>query len=210
MISSSTFAALGLLALASALTPGPNMIYLVSRSICQGQVAGFISLIGIASGSMLYIVCTSLGITSIVMALPYAYDALRLAGAAYLLYLAWQAVRPNGRAPFQVRDLPPDSNRRLFTMGIVTSLLNPKAAVFYMSVLPQFVDPAQGHVFAQSLLLGSTQVAVAVVTYSLIILAAGTFATFLSGRPRWAIVQRWIMGTVLGGLAVRMAVEARK
>src|SRR3712207_5413800 len=133
-ISSSTLAAVGLLALASALTPGPNMIYLVSRSICQGRVAGFISLIGIASGSLLYITCTSLGITSIVMALPYAYDALRLAGAGYLLYLAWQAVRPNGRAPFQVRDLPLDSRRRLVTMGIVTSLLNPKAAVFYMSL----------------------------------------------------------------------------
>lgn len=210
MISVSALAALSLIALASALTPGPNMIYLVSRSVCQGRMAGFISLIGIASGSLVYIVCTSLGITSIVMALPYAYDALRFSGAAYLLYLAWQAFKPNGRAAFEVRNLPPDSNRKLFTMGLITSVLNPKAAVFYLSLLPQFIDPSRGYVLLQSVLFGLAQIAVAVTTYSLIIAAAGIVTAFLSGQSRWIVVQRWIMGTILGGLAVRMAVEAKK
>lgn len=210
MISLSTITALAFIALISALTPGPNMIYLVSRSICQGRVAGFISLAGIASGSLVYIVCTSLGITSIIMALPYAYDALRFAGAAYLLYLAWQALKPSGRAGFQVRNLPPDSNRKLFTIGLVTSVLNPKAAVFYLSLLPQFLDPSRGYVLLQSVLLGLTQIAVAVVTYSLIIAAAGAVTVFLSGQSRWIVVQRWIMATVLGGLALKMAVEAKK
>jgi threonine/homoserine/homoserine lactone efflux protein len=210
MVGFSSFAALGLIALASALTPGPNMIYLVSRSICQGRAAGFISLIGIASGSLVYIVCTSLGITSIIMALPYAYDALRLAGATYLLYLAWQALRPKRRAAFVVRNLSPDSNRKLFTMGLVTSVLNPKAAVFYLSLLPQFIDPSRGYVLLQSVLLGLTQIVVAVTTYSLLIAAAGIVATFLSGKSRWIVVQRWFMATVLGGLAVRMAIEAKK
>lgn len=210
MISLSTITALSFIALVSALTPGPNMIYLISRSICQGRLAGFISLAGIASGSLVYIVCTSLGITSIIMALPYAYDALRFAGAAYLLYLAWQAVKPGGRAGFKVRNLPPDSHRKLFTMGLVTSVLNPKAAVFYLSLLPQFIDPSRGYVLLQSVLLGLTQIAVAVATYSLIIAAAGAVTVFLSGQSRWILVQRWIMATVLGGLAVRMALEAKK
>ncbi len=210
MLSSSTLAAVAIIALASALTPGPNMIYLVSRSICQGRAAGSISLTGIAGGSLFYIICTSLGITSIVMALPYAYDALRLAGAAYLLYLAWQALKPSGRTGFQLRNLPPDSNSKLFTMGLVTSVLNPKAALFYLSLLPQFIDPSRGYVLLQSVLLGLTQIVVAVVTYSLIIAAAGAVTVFLSGQSRWIVVQRWIMATVLGGLAVRMAFEAKK
>ena len=73
--------------------------------------------------------------------LPYAYDALRLAGALYLLYLAWQVVRPGGRSPFQVRELKPDSPRKLLLMGLVTNLLNPKVAVMYLSLLPQFIPP---------------------------------------------------------------------
>ena len=210
MIGFSAFAAVGLVALGSALTPGPNMVYLVSRSICQGRLAGFISLAGIASGSLVYIACTSLGITSIIMTLPYAYDALRLTGAAYLLYLAWQALKPNGRTSFQVRDLSHDSNRKLYTMGLVTSVLNPKAAMFYLSLLPQFLDPTRGYVFIQSVLLGLTQIGVAVTVYSIIIVVAGMTATLLSGQSRWIVVQRWFMATVLGGLAMRLAVEAKR
>ncbi len=150
------------ISLGMVLTPGPNMIYLISRSICQGPLAGLISLGGVALGFVFYMLCAAFGITAFVMAVPYAYDALRLAGAAYLLYLAWQAVRPGGRSAFQVRDLPRDSARRLFAMGFVTNLLNPKIAVMYLSLLPQFVTPGQGSILAQSLALGATQIAVSV------------------------------------------------
>src|SRR5271154_6355359 len=91
------------------LTPGPNMIYLISRSIAQGPAAGLISLGGVAVGFVFYMLCAAFGITALVFAVPYAYDALRLAGAAYLLWLAWQAVRPGGRSPFEVKNLPNDS-----------------------------------------------------------------------------------------------------
>src|SRR5436190_8220295 len=143
----------GFIALGMVLTPGPNMIYLVSRSISQGRVAGFISLGGVALGFVFYIVCAAFGITALVLAVPYAYDALRFGGAAYLLYLAWQAVKPGGRSPFQIRDLPKDSPKKLFTMGFVTNLLNPKIAVMYLSLLPQFISPDHGSVLAQSLML---------------------------------------------------------
>ena len=86
------------------LTPGPNMIYLISRSITQGPQAGIVSLGGVALGFVFYMLCAAFGITALLFAVPYAYDALRLAGAAYLLWLAWQAVKPNGRSPFQVQE----------------------------------------------------------------------------------------------------------
>ena len=202
--------AFAMIALGMVLTPGPNMVYLISRSICQGRTAGLISLGGVALGFVFYMMCAAFGITAIVMAVPYAYDALRFAGALYLLYLAWQAVKPGGRSPFQVRDLPKDSPGKLFLMGFLTNLLNPKIAVMYLSLLPQFISPDHGSVLTQSLVLGLTQISISVIVNTMIAIAAGTIAVFLANRPTWLVIQRWLMGTVLAGLAVRMATEARR
>jgi threonine/homoserine/homoserine lactone efflux protein len=191
------------------LTPGPNMIYLISRSITQGPAAGIVSLGGVALGFVFYMLCAAFGITALVFAVPYAYDALRFAGAAYLLWLAWQAVKPGGQSPFQVKKLPIDGPKKLFAMGLVTNLLNPKIAMLYLSLLPQFIDPSAS-VLTQSVALGFTQIAVSVTVNAMIALAAGSIATFLGARPLWLLVQRWLMGTVLAGLAVRMALEARR
>ncbi|MBH3460377.1 MULTISPECIES: LysE family translocator [Pseudomonas] len=202
--------AFALIALGMVLTPGPNMVYLISRSICQGRVAGLISLGGVAMGFVFYMLCAALGITALVMAVPYAYDALRIGGALYLLYLAWQALKPGGRSPFQVRDLPADSPRRLFMMGFLTNLLNPKIAVMYLSLMPQFIEPGHGSVLLQSLVLGSTQIVISVTVNAMIALMAGSIAVFLAGRPLWQQAQRWLMGTVLAALAVRMLAEGRR
>lgn len=202
--------AFGLISLGMVLTPGPNMVYLISRSICQGRVAGLISLGGVALGFVFYMLCAALGITAIVMAIPYAYDALRIGGALYLLYLAWQAVKPGGRSPFALRQLPQDSPRKLFAMGFLTNLLNPKIAVMYLSLLPQFIDPAHGSIFSQSLVLGCTQIVISISVNAAIAMLAGSIAVFLASRPSWVQLQRWLMGTVLAGLALRMLTEARK
>jgi threonine/homoserine/homoserine lactone efflux protein len=202
--------AFALVSLGMVLTPGPNMLYLISRSICQGRTAGLISLGGVALGFVFYLVCAALGITALIMAIPLAYDALRIAGAAYLLYLAWQAVRPGGRSPFQVHDLPRDSTRRLFVMGLVTNLLNPKIAVLYLSLLPQFIHPERGSVLTQSLALGATQITISVAVNSAIVFMAGGIAVFLGSRPGWLALQRWLMGAVLAGLAIRMASDSRR
>ena len=202
--------AFALIVLGMVLTPGPNMIYLVSRSISQGRAAGLISLAGVGVGFVVYMVCAAFGITALLLAVPYAYDALRLAGALYLLHLAWQSVRPGARSPFQIRKLALDSPPRLFAMGLTTSLLNPKVAVLYLSLLPQFIDPARGSVLAQSLTLGVTQILISLTVNATIAMLAGTIALFLSGRPAWMVAQRWLMGTVLAGLAVRIALDARR
>lgn len=109
------------------LTPGPNMIYLISRSIAQGHISGLISLGSVALGFVFYMLCAAFGITALLFAVPYAYDALRLAGAAYLMWLAWQTLMPNGRSPFQVKELAVDGPRRLFAMSLFTNLLDPKS-----------------------------------------------------------------------------------
>lgn len=210
MPTAANLVAFAVIALGMVLTLGPNMIYLVSRSLCQGRAAGFVSLAGVAAGFLVYMLCAALGISALVLAVPYAYDALRLAGALYLLWLAWQAVRPGGRSVFHVRDLPVDSPRRLFAMGLVTNLLNPKIAVMYLSLLPQFVTPETGSVLTQSLTLGLVQIAISITVNATIVMAAGSMALFLARRPRWLAVQRWVMGTVLAALAVRIASEARR
>ncbi len=202
--------AFALIALGMVLTPGPNMVYLISRSISQVRLAGLISLGGVALGFVFYVLCAAFGITALVIAVPYAYDALRFAGALYLLWLAWQAVRPGGRSPFQVRQLPKDSPRRLFLMGFFTNLLNPKIAVMYLSLLPQFVTPEKGNVLGQLLTLGATQIVISVSVNAIIAITAGSIAVFLAGRPLWAVIQRWLMGTALAGLAMRMATDAQR
>src|SRR5688572_28216674 len=193
-----------LVSLGMVLPPGPNMIYLISRSITQGPAAGIVSLGGVALGFAVYMVCAAFGITALLFAVPYAYDALRFAGAAYLLWLAWQAVKPGGRSPFQVHKLPADGPLRLFMMGFLTNLLNPKIAMLYLALLPQFIHPENGSVLAQSLVLGATQIVISISVNALIAVTAGSLALFLAARPAWLLIQRWVMGTMLAGLAVKM------
>lgn len=210
MPSITTLIAFGLVAFGLAATPGPNMIYLISRSLSQGPRAGLISLIGVGIGFIIYMLLAAFGITAIMVAVPYAYDALRFAGAGYLLYLAWQALKPGGRSPFQVRELPQDSPRKLVLMGLMTNLLNPKAAMLYLALLPQFIDPARGSVLLQSIVLGSMQIVISMLINGIIAVTAGSISSFLARSPRWLLVQRWFMGTVLMGLAVNMLRESRR
>jgi threonine/homoserine/homoserine lactone efflux protein len=210
VIQTSSLLGFALLALGMVLTPGPNMVYVVSRSICQGRRAGLISLGGVGLAFIVYMLAAALGITSLFMAVPFAYDTLRIAGALYLGYLAWQALKPGGRSPFAVQNLPVDSPRRLFAMGFMTNMLNPKAALLYLSLLPQFIDPAAGSVFVQAVILGSMQIAISLSVNGLLALTAGSIAGFLGTRPAWLAVQRRLMGTVLAGLALRMALDARR
>lgn len=210
MIALGTLTAFALVALGMVLSPGPNMIYLISRSIMQGRWAGLVSLLGVAMGFIFYMLAAAFGLTALLLAVPVAYDVIRWAGAVYLLWLAWNAVKPGGRSGLDPRtDLPVDGPGRLFAKGFLTNLLNPKIAVLYLSLLPQFIDPAQGHVLGQSLTLGLTQIAVSLTVNSMIVLAAGSVAAWFATRPTWFKVQRWLMASVLAGLAVKLAVERR-
>jgi threonine/homoserine/homoserine lactone efflux protein len=197
-------------ALLMVLTPGPNMIYLISRSVSQGPRAGVISLFGVVSAFLVHMSAAAAGLTALFMAVPLAYDVLKYAGAAYLIYLAWQAVKPGARSPLQPAALPPDPPAKLFRMGFLTCMLNPKVAVLYLSILPQFVDPHRGSVFAQSVLLGTLQIAISFTFNLLIALSAAGVASWFARKPTWLAMQRYFMGSVLGGLALRLALEHRR
>ena len=210
MIGSATLAGFALVALGMVCTPGPNMIYLLTRSIMQGRLAGFISLLGVVLGFVVYMISAAFGVTALLLAVPFAYGALKAAGAVYLLWLAWNAVKPGARSLLEPRrDLVVDGPRKLFAMGFLTNLLNPKIAVLYLSLLPQFIDPAQGHVLQQGILLGMVQIAVSFSVNLAIVFTAGSLARWFATRPRWLKLQRWIMASVLTGLAVRLALDRR-
>lgn len=209
MPTTSTFLVFIGAALLMALTPGPNMIYLISRSLCQGRGAGIMSWCGVVVGFTAHMCCASLGLTALFMAVPLGYEVLKIAGAAYLLWLAWQAVRPGARSPFETRELRPESHRKLFTMGLLTSVLNPKVAIFYLSVLPQFISPEAGSVLGQSLLLGTTQVLIGSSVNLVVALSAAGIAGWFARNRFWLAVQRYVMGLVLGALALRLLSQQR-
>ena len=192
------------------LTPGPNMIYVLSRSICQGRRAGVISLAGVATGFLVHMLAAAAGLTALFIAIPLAYDLLKWVGALYMLWLAWQAVKPGATSPFEPREMPADPPRRLFAMGFATNVLNPKIAMFYVAVFPQFVAPEHGSLFVQSIVLGLTQITVSFSVNLCIALSAGTISAWFARNRLWLSVQRYVMGTVLAGLAVRLALEERR
>jgi threonine/homoserine/homoserine lactone efflux protein len=209
MPSAETLLVFAALSLGLALTPGPNMLYLVSRALAQGTGAGMVSLLGCQAGSLAIMLAAAAGITAALLAIPHAWDVLRLAGAAYLAFLAWQCLRPGGQPLVSPRPMPPEPALRLFGIGLATAALNPKVALFYMAVLPPFLDPARGDVFLQGMVLGAVQIGVAILFDALLVLGAAGVARFLGTRPGWMAVQRWLLGGALALLAARLAAESR-
>jgi threonine/homoserine/homoserine lactone efflux protein len=207
LVSNEALLGIALVELGLVIVPGPNMIYLVSRSIVQGRRAGLISLAGVGIGFLVYLLAASAGLATLFALVPEIYLALKLAGAAYLLWLAWNALRPGGNSVFATQELEPDRPRKLFGMGLLTCLLNPKIAILYISLLPQFLDPSRGHLGAQSLVLGLTQLIVGVVMNAVFIVTAGSIAVFLSRRPTWMRIHRYLTGTALAVFAIRLATD---
>ena len=209
MPSPNTLLVFALLSFGLAATPGPNMLYLVSRSLAQGTGAGMVSMLGCATGSLLIMLLAAAGITAALFAVPYAWDALRLGGAAYLAFLAWQCLRPGGQPIFAPRAMPREPAARLFSVGLATAALNPKVALFYVAVLPSFIDPTRGDVFVQGAILGLVQITVCAAFDAALVRGAAGVARFLGERPGWMAAQRWVLGGALALLAVKLAVESR-
>ncbi|WP_186025846.1 LysE family translocator [Burkholderia gladioli] len=190
-----------------AVTPGPNMVYVMSRSVSQGPLAGLTSLAGVMLGYLTYMFGAAFGLTAIFLTIPGAARVLAAAGALYLLYLSWQALRPGARSPFEVDARQAERPRRLFAMGAATSLLNPKLAMLFLSLLPQFIDYQAGDVFRQSMLLGASLVVAFAAVNGAVAIGSGSLAGFLAKRPNWLRAQRWVMGLMLFSLAAKMALD---
>jgi threonine/homoserine/homoserine lactone efflux protein len=191
-----------------ALTPGPVWIYLISRTLAQGRRAGLFSLTGVMTGVLVHLLAAAAGLSALLLAVPWAFDAIKLAGAAYLLWLAWSTVRGAGFS-FTPQPLPPAPDRVLFRQGLLASVVNPKLAVFYLSLFPQFVDPASGRVLAQSLALGIVHIGVSTLIDGALVAVAGLLAAWFARRPGWLKAQRWFLGAAFGVLAVWLAATPR-
>jgi threonine/homoserine/homoserine lactone efflux protein len=194
--------------LALNVTPGPDMLYVLARSAAEGRRAGVASALGIAGGTVFHTLAVVLGLSSLLLAVPFAYDAVRLGGAAYLVYLGLRALlRPAGadKAPRVERA----SLWAVFRQGVVTNVLNPKVALFFLAFLPQFVDPARGSVPAQLLLLGVLfNVSGTLVNLGVALAASGAGQWGRSRLGSSALLQR-LTGLVFVGLGVRLALQRR-
>jgi threonine/homoserine/homoserine lactone efflux protein len=140
-------------ALSLNLTPGADMTYVLARSAGQGRGAGVVSAFGVSAGSLGHSLLAAVGVSALLASSPTLFLAIQYGGAAYLLYLAWKAWR-GARQPLAMEEQPKASLARVFLQGAWTNLLNPKVALFILAFLPQFVDPARGHVIWQMLFLG--------------------------------------------------------
>ena len=211
MPSATNLALFAMASLLLALTPGPNLLYLVSRTLCQGRSAGVVSLAGTTTGFLFYALCAALGLSAVFIAIPVLFDVVRWIGAGYLLWLAWDAIRARGEGGlFARRDLAPQRAGVLFRTGVLTSVFNPKVALFYVALFPQFVDPTHGSVLVQSLVLAAVQIGIGAASDLLFVLAAARAARWLAERPRWMAAQRWILAGVFASIAVKLAFDTRR
>jgi threonine/homoserine/homoserine lactone efflux protein len=207
MPSLSTYALFIATALVLLAIPGPAVLYVVGRSIDQGRTAGLASVLGITTGTIVHITAATVGLSSLVLASKVAFDAVRYAGAAYLVLLGVRRLLTHGGEE-AAAGRAPRTLRRLYTQGFVVNLLNPKTIVFVFAFIPQFVDVGAGHVWLQILLLGLTFAGLGLASDSLYAIVAGTVADRLRGTQLVARVERWFGGSVLIGLGVAAALVA--
>lgn len=211
MIPINEFLVFALASLIMVLSPGPNMIYLISRTLSQGRQAGIISMFGVICGFLFHILMVSFGLTAIFFAVPYAFAIVKFLGVAYLLYLAYTTIRSGGTKIFDTdRSLKKDKPIILFNIGLLTNVLNPKMALFYLSFFPQFIKPEYGSILGQSFQLGIMQVMISFSINFLIVISAAKMAGWFAKNPLWVKVQKWFMASVLTGLAVKIAFAKAK
>jgi threonine/homoserine/homoserine lactone efflux protein len=189
--------------LALNLAPGPDMTYVAARSLGQGRRAGLISALGISAGCLVHIVAASAGVAVLLRAWPRAYSVIRLAGAAYLLYLGISMWRSAGRGE-SLRAIAPATDGQIFRQGTITNILNPKVAMFFLAFLPQFVDPGRGPVGLQTLALGLFFNVSGTLVNAAVAWLAGSARTLLESRGGRAWFQRACAG-ILTALGLRLA-----
>ena len=186
------------------LTPGPAVLYIIARSMDQGRVAGFVSVLSIESGNSVHVLAATLGLSAILMSSALAFSIVKYLGAAYLIYLGIRRLltRDQGHELAKVQH---QSLRRIYSQGVLVATLNPKTALFFLAFLPQFVDPSVGSVTSQLLTLGGIFVTMAIVTDSMYALLASTAGGWLKRNQSFLNTERYVVGSVYIGLGVTAA-----
>jgi threonine/homoserine/homoserine lactone efflux protein len=190
-------------------TPGPDIIYITTRGIAQGRQAALISMLGVCTGYVVHTLLAVLGLTALVYASETLFSLVRYAGAAYLLYLGIKAIRSKSHIELKADKRVLD-NRRLFLTGVATSVMNPKGILLFFSYFPQFVAPAAGNVTGQLFVIGTLFTVMCGLVYGTYGFFSGAIGERLSTAPRIADLLKWLTGSVLIGLGVRLALPDKK
>ena len=185
MVDLSTLALFSVAALALTMSPGPDMLLIASRSASQGKVSGFATLAGIQAGTYCHALAAALGLSQLFLIVPVAYDIVRYAGAAYLLWLAWKTFRSDGTVLAPTAGLRHHPVGVMFRQGLLTNLLNPKMALFVLALFPQFVRPEAGSVALQIMVLATVLNAIGIVVNGIVILASSRIGRLFARGGRW-------------------------
>ncbi|MBF6612688.1 MAG: LysE family translocator [Chloroflexi bacterium] len=195
--------------LALNLTPGPDMLYVIARSVGQGRKAGLISALGIGTGTFVHIFAVAFGLSTLLVSLPLAYEAVKLVGAAYLMFLGMRILLTRKKES-GTEEVNRDSLRRIYRQGVITNVLNPKVALFFIAFIPQFVDQSRGPFASQVIFLGVLFNTSGVIVNSCVALLAGLAGNLLAVRSGLVRAQRFFTGGVFIALAVRIALLDRR
>ncbi|MBT5266341.1 MAG: LysE family translocator [Rhodospirillaceae bacterium] len=193
-------------AFAMGASPGPGMLYVVARSLGEGRLAALVSVLGLSSGSFINCLVAAAGLSALLRVSPLAYDFVRYAGAAYLVYLAIQIMRAGSRVGIgEIATLATGRLWAIYRQAVVTNILNPKSGLFYLAFVPQFTDPERGSVFAQFILLGLIFNILGNSLNMAVGLFFGQIGDWLSRHPGFWSAQKWGSAIILAGLAVHLA-----
>jgi threonine/homoserine/homoserine lactone efflux protein len=185
------------------LIPGPAVVYILTRSVVQGRMAGFVSALGVGVGNFAHVVAATLGLSALLASSAVAFSVVKYVGAAYLIFLGIRRLM-NGDADGE-EDRAPRSLRSIFTQGVIVNVLNPKIALFFLAFLPQFVDPARGGVTWQIFFLGVTLVLIGICTDSTYALVGGSAGRVLRHSRMWRRSERYVSGGIYITLGVGAA-----
>ncbi|GAB4190418.1 MAG: LysE family translocator [Wenzhouxiangellaceae bacterium] len=191
------------------LSPGPDNLFVLTQSALYGRRAGWLITLGLCTGLLVHTAAVAFGVAALFQTSVLAFTLLKLVGAAYLLWLAWQAFRAKPEAVNLQQENGGSDHRRLYRRGIIMNITNPKVSVFFLAFLPQFTDPSMGPISVQMLVLGAVFILSTIIVFGTIAMAAGGLGTRLKRSPGIQLWMNRIAGLVFVGLALKLATAQR-
>lgn len=190
------------------LAPGPDILFVIAQSMSNGRKAGIMTALGLASGVIVHTLAAALGITAVLYNSAFAFQLMKYAGAIYLLYLAYQAVREGG-SPMTSAEPVKQSSLKLYRTGVLMNILNPKVSLFFLAFLPQFITPGSGHEPSQMMILGVIFMLQALLVFSIVAFFAGLFGQKLFGRPQIGKYVNYGKALLYAAIGIRLALAEK-
>ncbi|TBA54169.1 LysE family translocator [Rhizobium ruizarguesonis] len=187
------------------LIPGPAVLYIFARSVAQGRLAGFVSILGIHAATLVHVIVAALGLSAVLASSAVAFSAIKYAGAAYLMWLGFKKIFGPSQLPDTETGLKAFGHARLLRDGFVVNLFNPKTALFFLAFLPQFIDVNRGHAAMQIAFLGLIYTCLGLITDGGYAFASGVAGNWLRRNRRYLSAERYVSGVLLIGLGLTAA-----